>query len=287
MINANVHLSFALMLLIVAQPQLMAADTNSSYSTPDTELQTVLIDSSDKESFLSIRGDSQGRIFVGGREAVFLYEPDDRGGYRPRRELIRFPADTWIYDIEIRGKDLYVVTITAVYRIPEGAAKTEGLTAERLVWGMPFGHVHQGMHGLAWGPEGDLYISMGDPLWYYGDFERPDHWGHWTFFGANGTRIPYTGMGGVLRCRPDGSELQVVARGTRNSCGIAFDRNWNLFTNDNDQESMPAEYVPGRLLHVAPHSFLGWPRGWMQSKSPDRFDSCARRRCARLGWWRT
>lgn len=23
---------------------------------------------------------------------------------------------------------------------------------------------------------------MGDPLWYYGDFTRPDHWGHWTMF---------------------------------------------------------------------------------------------------------
>lgn len=268
----RVHSCIALLLVCLLQQGLFAKDVELGYSVPDQTLKAVQIDSSDTESFLAVRGDSQGRLFVGSREAVFLYQPDEKGGYQKRHELIRFPKDTWIYDIEVRGNDLYVVTINAVYRIPQGAAKTDGLEPERLIWGIPFGHVHQGMHGLAWGPEGDLYISMGDPLWYYGDFKRPDHWGHWTFFGPGDTKVPYTGMGGVLRCRPDGSNLQVVARGTRNSCGIAFDRNWNLFTNDNDQESMPAEYVPGRLLHVAPHSFLGWPRGWMQAKSPDRFD---------------
>lgn len=272
MTKIRVHIWIAVVAACCSPNELFAADVESGYSIPDQELKAVQVDSSGSESFLAVRGDSRGRIFVGGREALFLYEPDEHGGYQERHELLRFPKDTWIYDIEIRGHDLYVVTINAVYLIPEGAVKTEDLEPQRLIWGMPFGHVHQGMHGLAWGPEGDLYISMGDPLWYYGDFKRPDHWGHWTFFGPDGAKLPYTGMGGVLRCRPDGSNLQVVARGTRNSCGIAFDHNWNLFTNDNDQESMPAEYVPGRLLHVAPHSFLGWPRGWMQSKSPDRFD---------------
>ena len=28
-------------------------------------------------------------------------------------------------------------------------------------------------------------------------------------------------------------------------------------------EWMPHEYVPGKLNHVTPHSYFGWPRGWM------------------------
>src|SRR6185295_3018130 len=47
---------------------------------------------------------------------------------------------------------------------------------------------------------------------------------------------------------------------------------WNLFTNDNDHESMADRYAPAKLLHVTTGIDFGWPRGWMASKSPDRFD---------------
>jgi putative heme-binding domain-containing protein len=243
------------------------------YRLTGPELRLVRLDSSPTESFLSVRADAAGRLFVGGREALFVYEPDDAGGYRPRRELYRFPKDTWVYDVEVRGNDLYVLTTSALYLLPEAVTRRGGLRPKRLIWGVPRGSVHQCFHGLAWGPEGDLYLSMGDPTPSYGDFNRPDHWAHWTWFSQpDGTRTPYTGVGGVFRCRPDGSGFQVVARGTRNSVGLAFDRSWNLFTNDNDHESIPADYVPGRLLHVTPHAYFSWPRGWLPSRTPDRAD---------------
>jgi putative heme-binding domain-containing protein len=266
----NRSLSFSFALVLCSSQVALAAELD--YSTADPALKLVVLDSSPDESFLAVRADMAGRLFVGGREALFVYEPDERG-YRPRRELYRFPDHTWIYDIAIRGDDLYVITVSALYLIRGGVTQRETLVPERLIWGVPLGHVHQCFHGLAWGPEGDLYISMGDPVWYYGDFNRPDHWGHWTFFSRpEGTKTPYTGVGGVFRCRPDGTRLQVVSRGLRNCCGLVFDQHWNLFTNDNDHESMPAEYVPGRLNHVTPHSYFSWPRGWMPSKTPDRAD---------------
>jgi putative heme-binding domain-containing protein len=271
--------------LLSSLAKVAAAAEELDYSVADPELKVVRLDSAPTESFLAVRADTEGRLFVGGREALFVYEPNATGGYEPRRELLHFPDHTWVYDIEIRGNDLYILTVSALYVIPEGRVQREGLVARRLVWGVPMGHVHQCFHGLTLGPEGDIYFAMGDPLWYYGDFNRPDHWGHWTFFSRRPQPLvgpkdgddewvgtPYTGVGGVFRCRPDGSHLQVVARGLRNSCGLVFDRHWNLFTNDNDHEAMPAEYVPGRLNHVTPHSYFSWPRGWMLSKTPDRMD---------------
>ncbi|HEX4149968.1 MAG TPA: hypothetical protein VHY20_13310, partial [Pirellulales bacterium] len=243
------------------------------FKATDAQVRAVLVDSSKDESFLSIRADAAGRLFVGGREALFVYEPKAGGLYEPRQELYRFPKDTWINDLAVRGDDLYVVTVAAVYVLPGAVSQRSGLEARRLVWGVPLGHVHQCLHGLAWGPEGDLYISMGDPVWYYGDFQRPDHWGHWTFFSQpEGTQTPYNGVGGVFRCRSDGSHFQIVARGLRNSCGLTFDRHWNLFTNDNDHEALPVQYVPGRLLYVVPHAYFSWPRGWLPSKTPERAD---------------
>ncbi len=262
------HRLVPLILLALPSPAI-----GQEFAPPDKGLRAIRIDTDPRESFLAVRADTMGRLFVGGREALFVYEPDSRGGYRPRQLLYRFPADTWVYDVEVRGDDLYVLTISALYVIPGGAVKRTDLRPRKLVWGIPMGHVHQCFHALAWGPEGDLYLSLGDPLWYYGDFSRPDHWGYWTFFSQpQGTKTPYHGVGGVLRCRPDGSGLQVVARGLRNACGLCFDRYWNLFTNDNDHESMPELYVPGRLLHVVPHADFAWPRGWMPAKTPDRSD---------------
>ena len=143
----------------------------------------------------------------------------------------------------------------------------------RFVWGIPLGHIHQCFHNFEWGPEGDLYFTCGDPLTSYGDFhDRPDHWGHWTWFSSGGEKIEYNGVGGVFRVRPDGTGFKVVARGLRNPIGLSFDSHWNLFTNDNDHEQLPADYVPGRLIHVTPHAYFSWPRGWMPSKQPHRPD---------------
>lgn len=265
-------------------------------SAPDPALAVTVIDSAPTESFLAIKADSTGRLFVGGREALFVYEPDGKGGYAPRVQLLTLPNHTWVHDIEIRGDDLYFLTVNGLYLVPQGRVKREGLEVQRLVWGVPRGHVHQSFHGMEQGPEGDLYLAMGDPLWYYGNFARPDHWGHWTFYSrrpgtmADGkvalaeadpasvegwAKTPYVGVGAVFRCRPDGSGLEVVAGGLRNDCGLAFDRDWNLFTADNDHESMPGSYVPGRMAHVTPQAYFSWPRGWIPEKTPDRLDLLA------------
>ncbi|MCH2126604.1 MAG: galactose-1-epimerase [Pirellulaceae bacterium] len=266
------QLTFTVLLTILAPLSLYGADS-PAYELTDPDLEVVHIDSSTDDSFLSIRADTEGRLFVGAREKLFVYEPNPVGGYLERQELHQFPAESWIYDIEIRGNDLYCMTNRALYLLPQAVKQRQGIKSQRLIWGHPDFHPHQCFHGLAWGPDGDLYMSMGDLLVWYGDFNRPDHWGHWTYFTQPaGTKVPFTGVGGILRCRPDGSQLRVVARGTRNSCGLVFDKQWNLFSHDNDHEGLPTDFVPGRLLHVTPHADFGWPRGWMPSMTPDRKD---------------
>ena len=242
------------------------------YKPADERLKAVLIDRSPDESFASIKADSTGRLFVGGREALFVYEPDGKGGYQPRHELYRFPPDSWLAGIEIRGDDLYVLTDAALYLLSGARTKREGLTPKRLIWGMPL-NIHNSCHCLAWGPEGDLYLDHGDPLLDYGDFSRPDHFGHWTIHcQPEGTTVPYSGSGGVFRIHPDGSGFRQVAGGLRGCVGLCFDHSWNLFTNDNDHESKPDLYTPARLMHVSQGIDFAWPRGWIASKNPDRFD---------------
>src|SRR6185437_13846568 len=180
------------------------------------------------------------------------------------------PLNSIVIGLEFRGDDLYVLASHGLYLVSGGRVKRDGLAPKRILWGVPL-DFHVSFHCLAWGPDGDLYLDHGDPLLNYGDWTRPDHWAYWTLFaGPEGKRVPYTGTGAVLKIRPDGSAPRVLARGLRGPVGLAFDRSWNLFTNDNDHESRADLYAPMRLLHVTPHADFGWPRGWMGSKSPDR-----------------
>ena len=238
----------------------------------DSRLKATLIDRSADDAYMAVKVDGAGRVFVGGREKVFVFEPDDKGGFLPRRELCRFPPNSIIIGLEYRGDDLYVLASHGLYIIPGGRVKRDGLAPKRILWGVPLDY-HVSFHCLAWGPDGELYLNHGDPLLNFGDWSRPDHWGCWTLFaGPRGTKVPYTGAGAVLKVRPNGESPRVLARGLRGPVGLAFDRHWNLFTNDNDHESRADRYAPMRLLHVSPQADFAWPRGWMASKSPDRAD---------------
>lgn len=253
-------------------PPEFAEGAAASYRAAHPELKVTRLDRSVDESFIAVRVDSAGRIFLGGREAVFVLEPNPDGTFAPRRELYRFPAHSWVGDIEIRGDDLYVATAAAIYQLPGARLKRTEIQPRKIVWGTPV-DLHVTYHGLAFGPEGDLYFNSGDPLLNYGDWSRPDHFGHWTIFhGPNGESTPYTGVGAVFRCKPDGSDLKVVATGLRGSDGLCFSESWDLFTNDNDHESIPDRYTPYRILHVTPGADFGWPRGWAARRSPDRAD---------------
>lgn len=71
--------------------------------------------------------------------------------------------------------------------------------------------------------------------------------------------------GAVLRARPDGSGLEVVAWGLRNPFGIGFGQGGRLLVTDNAPDSRgsrPMEGAPDLLREVRPGSWHGWPDSW-------------------------
>ncbi len=234
--------------------------------------QVTVLDRSASESFLAIKVDQDGNLFVGGRQRVFVYEADGGGGFRRRQTIADFPQEAVIMGLEFRGDDLYVMSSNALYLLKDGRKKRFGLNPKRILWGLPH-NVHNSFHCLAWGPEGKLYLNHGDPLLDYGLSDRPDHFGHWVLYSQpNNKPVQFNGSGSVLRMNADGTNVEYVAGGFRGPVGLTFDRNWNIFTNDNDHESRADLYAPCRLMQVTAKADFSWPRGWLAKLSPDRFD---------------
>src|SRR6185503_16536654 len=90
-------------------------------------------------------------------------------------------------------------------------------------------------HGLKFGPDGKLYMSVGD---------RGCH------VETEGRVVALHDEGGVLRCNPDGSGLEVFATGLRNPQELAFNEVGDLFTVDNNANVGDDNGESARVVHV-------------------------------------
>ena len=116
-------------------------------------------------------------------------------------------------------------------------------------------HIGQGGHntsGLAMGMDGRIYWSVADK--------------GINATGADGKKVFLPNRGGVLRCEPDGSNLEVFAYGVRNGQELAFDEFANLFTVDNDGD-YPGERE--RFLYLIEGSQIGWRLNWQWFRMQD------------------
>jgi putative membrane-bound dehydrogenase-like protein len=97
-----------------------------------------------------------------------------------------------------------------------------------------FGQRDHGIHAPFWGADGKLYFSMGN----YGGEVRDKHGKPLKDKAGNaihGKGQPYRN-GLIIRCNPDGSQLETIAHNFRNQYEPAFDSFGNLWVTDNDDD---------------------------------------------------
>lgn len=97
-------------------------------------------------------------------------------------------------------------------------------------------------NGIRMGIDGWIYIAVGD----FGFHEAEDR---------SGKKLSMLG-GGIVRVRPDGTEMEIYAHGTRNIYDVAIDPFMNLYTRGNTNDGGGWNI---RFIHYAQSGEYGYP----------------------------
>ena len=156
------------------------------------------------------------------------------------------PQDGLAAGVLARKGQVYLTCIPDLYVLKDTKGTNKADEKKSLFTG--FGPTAQflghDLHGLRMGPDGKLYFSMGDRGFNVTTKEK--------------RKLEYPNTGAVLRCDPDGSNLEVVHSGLRNPQEIAFDDHGNLFTFDNNCDSGDK----ARWVHIVEGGDSGWRGGF-------------------------
>ncbi len=131
----------------------------------------------------------------------------------------------------------------------KGTGRADVKKSLQTGYGVHVAFLGHDMHGLRFGPDGRLYFSIGD---------RGLHVEH------EGKTFAAPDTGSVLRCNPDGSELEIFATGLRNPQELAFDELGNLFTGDNNADGGDK----ARWVHLVDGGDSGWRIGYQYLNGP-------------------
>lgn len=186
-------------------------------------------------------------------EVVRLVQDTDGDGKADKSEVFADGFDTKLDGIAsgvlaMNGK-VWFTNIPSLWQFDTDETGTQETARNELLrgFGLRFGYTGHDFHGLAFGPDGKLYYSIGDR--------------GTNVTGPDGNTVFLPDEGAVFRSNPDGTELELVHRGLRNPQELAFDEYGNLFTGDNDCDNGDME----RLVYVVEGGESGWRVGYQHA----------------------
>jgi len=133
----------------------------------------------------------------------------------------------------------------------DGDGKADQRRSLSTGYGVHVGYRGHDMHGPLLYVDGKIYWTIGDR-----GFNVPL---------ADGTRLNNADRGAVIRCNPDGTELEVFHNGLRNPQDLTFDEYGNFFTGDNNSDAGDR----ARVVHCVEGGDSGWHIGWQYMGEQD------------------
>jgi glucose/arabinose dehydrogenase len=132
--------------------------------------------------------------------------------------------------VAVKDGALYVAEVGKVWRYDAIEASLPNPPKPKLVYDKYPGDKHHGWKFIRFGPDGWLYIPVGAPC------------------NVCDREPPYAS---ITRLKPDGSAMEVFARGVRNSVGFDWDPvTRELWFTDNGRDMMGDDVPPDELNHA-------------------------------------
>jgi len=173
----------------------------------------------------------KGTLFVGSRKAGKLWAVTDADGDQ-KADSVRLIGDglNLPSGVEFREGALYVGAVDKILRYDNIEANLDQPPEPVVVTDVLPDKTHHGWKYLRFGPDGKLYIPVGVPC----------------------NSCDEAGFGEIRTMNPDGSEMEVYAKGVRNSVGLTFHpENGQLWFTDNGRD-MLGDDLPADELNYAP-----------------------------------
>ncbi len=185
---------------------------------------------------------TKGTLFVGTRAGGEVYALTDKNGDQRVDEVITIASGLNSPNgVAFRDGALYVAEINRVLRFDNIEASLRNSPKPIVVNDSFPRDRHHGWKFIAFGPDGMLYVPVGAPC----NICEPDS----------------NRYANIMRMKPDGSGLEVFARGVRNSVGFDWDpRDKAMWFTDNGRD-MLGDDVPPCELNRAPQAGMhfGYP----------------------------
>lgn len=205
--------------------------------------------------------DENGDLFVATYTGeIWKLTDSDEDGAADSRELF---AEGFLVPkgLAAHGGALFVSSLGEITRLEDTDGDGQADRRETILASLPVFDDQHSNNGIEMGPDGYLYLSVGGPRVR----EMVRIGSQWFWEG----RALHEWAGTVLRFRTDGSDVQVFARGVRNSYDLVFSRGGELFATDNGEEGIR---VPGgdELNLVVQGGDYGFPLefGYVHPSSP-------------------
>jgi putative heme-binding domain-containing protein len=234
-------------------------------------------------SLVAMAFDERGDIIASRERGPLLRVRDDDGDGAPETVSVYCDLVQNCQGILPLNGDVFAVgdgpNKTGFYRISDRDGDGVGETVETLLR-FKGGMQEHGPHAALLGPDGLIYLILGNHCSLDGTIEPTSPHGHYyegdlvqpRYEDAGGHAVGIKAPGGVvLRTTLDGKSVEMFAGGFRNAYDFGFNKRGDLFAYDSDMEwdeSLPW-YRPTRINHVIPGAEFGWRSGW--AKWPDYF----------------
>ena len=188
---------------------------------------------------------------------IRLADTNGDGVADERKDLIEFHdvVDGLAAGVLWLDGELWITSIPRLVKLRD--ADGDGIPEQREDLATGFGVksslIGHDLHGLTLGPDGKIYFSSGDR-------------GYFVKTREGRTLEPPLdpGRGAVFRIDRDGSNLEVFATGLRNPQELAFDDYGNLFTGENNSDSVDE----ARIAYLVQGGDAGWAMPYQSMTDP-------------------